>query len=103
MAASPVTASRRRMLEPIDPSVTIFRRPMSPRAETWVPPQSSIEFGPARSTRTVSPYLSPKKAMAPRASASSLVVSKWSQAAFARTSALTRSSISTTCPSVSPS
>ena len=91
------------MLEPIEPSLTILRSPMSPRAATCVPPQSSMEFGPARRTRTLSPYFSPKKAMAPSASASSLVVSKWSQAALSRTSALTRSSISATCPSVRPS
>ena len=40
--------------------------PMSPAACTWVPPQSSMEL-PTSSTRTTSPYLSPKKAMAPSA------------------------------------
>ncbi len=39
---------------------------MNPSAWTCVPPQSSIECSPASSTRTRSPYLSPKNAMAPR-------------------------------------
>ena len=55
---------------------------MSPSALTWVPPQSSVECSPASSTRTTSPYLSPKNAMAPSDRASSIEVSKW------RTSAL---------------
>ena len=71
----PVTASMRRRLAPIDASDTIFTGPMSPSARTWVPPHSSIEWRPASSTRTMSPYLSPKNAMAPSAAASALVVS----------------------------
>ena len=62
-------ASSRRRFEPIEPSETIFTGPMSPSARTWVPPHSSVECGPASSTRTMSPYLSPKKAMAPICSA----------------------------------
>ena len=62
----PVTASMRRRFEPIDPSDTIFIGPMSPVRRTWVPPHSSVEWGPASSTRTMSPYFSPKNAMAPR-------------------------------------
>ena len=73
--AAPVTASMRRRFEPIDDSLTILIVPMSPVARTCVPPHSSID-GPASSTRTMSPYLSPKNAIAPSASASSLVVSK---------------------------
>ena len=68
---SPVTASMRRRLEPIEPSLTTLIVPMSPVARTCVPPHSSIEL-PASSTRTMSPYLSPKKAIAPSASASDL-------------------------------
>ena len=60
----------RRVLAPIDPSETIETGPIWPRASTWVPPQNSSECGPARTTRTTSPYLSPKKAKAPMASAS---------------------------------
>ena len=65
----------RRWFEPIELSLTILTGPMSPVARTWVPPHSSVECGPASSTRTMSPYLSPKKAMAPSCSAKSLVVS----------------------------
>ena len=61
----------RRRLEPIEPSLTTLIVPMSPVARTCVPPHSSID-GPASSTRTMSPYLSPKKAIAPIASASAL-------------------------------
>ena len=71
----PVTASMRRRLEPIEPSLTILMVPMSPSARTCVPPHSSRLLRPASSTRTMSPYLSPKKAMAPIASASAFVVS----------------------------
>ena len=59
----------------MEASETILTGPMSPSARTWVPPHSSIEWRPASSTRTTSPYLSPKKAIAPRLAASALVVS----------------------------
>ncbi len=72
---APVTASMRRRLEPIDPSLTTLTVPMSPVARTWVPPHSSRLLRPASRTRTMSPYLSPKKAVAPIASASSFDVS----------------------------
>ena len=71
----PVTASMRRVLEPIEASDMTVMGPIMPRAPTWVPPHSSTEWGPARTTRTRSPYLSPKKARAPMASASDLDVS----------------------------
>ena len=64
-APSPVTASMRRRLAPIEPSLTILIGPMKPSACTCVPPHSSIECSPASSTRTRSPYLSPKNAIAP--------------------------------------
>ena len=67
---------------------------MSPRARTWVPPHSSTERRPASSTRTMSPYLSPKKAMAPSCWARSMVVSKWRHDALSSTSEFTRSSTS---------
>ena len=75
MGPVPDTASMRRMFEPIEASLMIFTGPMSPSAFTWVPPHSSVEWGPASRTLTTSPYLSPKKAMAPICSACSLVVS----------------------------
>ncbi|CAB4603868.1 unannotated protein [freshwater metagenome] len=75
MGPVPDTASMRRMFEPIEASLMIFTGPISPSAFTWVPPQSSVECGPASRTFTTSPYLSPKNAIAPLASALSFVVS----------------------------
>ena len=60
---------------------------------TCVPPHSSID-GPASSTRTMSPYLSPKNAIAPIASASFLVVSNARARSLRSVSALTSRSIS---------
>ena len=65
----PVTASMRRRLAPIELSPRILIGPMVPRAWTWVPPHSSTDWRPASTTRTTSPYFSPKKAMAPSRSA----------------------------------
>ena len=62
----------RRRFEPIEPSLTILIGPMNPSACTCVPPQSSVDTGPASSTRTMSPYLSPKNAIAPMLSACGL-------------------------------
>ncbi len=59
----------------MEPSLTTLIVPMSPSARTCVPPHSSRLLRPASRTRTTSPYLSPKKAMAPMASASAFVVS----------------------------
>ncbi len=46
-------------------------RPMSPVARTWVPPHSSVLNAPSptATTRTWSPYFSPKRAVAPSAMA----------------------------------
>ena len=104
MGSRPAMASRRRMFEPIDVSDTILSGPMSPSPRcTWVPPQNSIEFGPACSTRTVSPYLSPKNAMAPSFIASSFVISSCDTGALVRISRLARSSIATIWSGVRPS
>ena len=77
----------RRRLEPIEPSLTILIGPMSPVADTCVPPHNSSEL-PASSTRTTSPYLSPKKAMAPLSLAACLVISVADTRVLASTSAL---------------
>ena len=87
-ALVPVTASSRRVFEPMDDSETTVMGPIMPSAPTWVPPHNSMEWGPARTTRTRSPYLSPKKARAPMASASALVVSSTTTSASVSTSAL---------------
>ncbi len=70
----------------------MWKGPIMPRAPTWVPPHSSIDSGPADTTRTRSPYFSPKKAMAPMAWASAQLVSVTPTASSPRTAALTRSS-----------
>ena len=72
---SPVTAKIRRVFEPMEPSDSSVMVPICPSESTWVPPQNSSEAGPACTTRTDEPYLSPKKAMAPMLSASSREVS----------------------------
>jgi hypothetical protein len=64
----------RRRFDPIEPSLTILMGPMNPSACTCVPPHNSVD-GPASSTRTMSPYFSPKNAIAPMRSASAFVVS----------------------------
>ena len=74
----------RRTPAAIDSSLSILKKPMSPVRRTWVPPQSSLE-GPRVTTRTVSPYFSPKIIMAPVLRASSSPSSAVSAAALART------------------
>ena len=58
-------ASMRRTPEETDSSPVSLSRPISPVAAVCVPPQSSVEK-PSESftTRTLSPYFSPKSAMA---------------------------------------
>ena len=48
-----------------DDSDTILNRPMRAVLSTCVPPQSSDEKSPMLTTRTTSPYFSPKSAVAP--------------------------------------
>ena len=68
-AASPVTASMRRTPAATLPSETIRNGPISPVARTCVPPHSSCENPGISTTRTTSPYFSPKSAMAPSSTA----------------------------------
>ncbi|OPZ59194.1 MAG: hypothetical protein BWY87_01127 [Deltaproteobacteria bacterium ADurb.Bin510] len=72
----PATASRRLTPAETELSLMILTRPISPVAAQWVPPQSSTETPPIETTRTVSPYFSPKSAMAPMLTARSLSI--WS-------------------------
>ena len=65
----------RRVFDPMEPSDRSVIGPIWPSESTWVPPQNSSDAGPAWTTRTDEPYLSPKKAMAPMCSASSREVS----------------------------
>ena len=63
-APSPVVASTRRTPAAMPDCSTILKKPMSPVRATWVPPQNSREL-PISSTRTSSPYFSPKSMTAP--------------------------------------
>ena len=55
----------------------ILKNPILPVALVWQPPQSST-LGPNLTTLTLSPYFSPKRAMAPISQASSIVASRFS-------------------------
>ena len=72
-------------------SSVMVKNAMSPVRLTWVPPQNSLD-SPMVSTRTVSPYFSPKKAIAPAFLASAIASTSVSAGRLARTRALTRSS-----------
>ena len=85
---NPVTAKSRRVFDPMELSDSLVIMPICPSESTWVPPQNSSELGPACTTRTDEPYLSPKKAMAPMLSASSREVSVVSTAPASSTAAL---------------
>ena len=72
----PVIISMRRVPAATELSETMRKRPISPVAPTWHPPHSSLEKSPNFTTRTVLPYFSPKRAMAPDFFAVSISVSK---------------------------
>ena len=83
--ASPaVTASMRRAPEPTELSVRIANGPISAVERTCVPPQSSTDQPPMSTTRTTSPYFSPKSIIAPSLRASSIGVSKMRTGRFAK-------------------
>ena len=65
----------RRAPEPTDFSLRIANGPISAVERTWVPPQSSIDQPPMSTTRTMSPYFSPKSIIAPSLRASPIGVS----------------------------
>ena len=73
-----MTASIRRVAEPTELSERILNAPISAVDRTWVPPQSSRENAsspePISTTRTTSPYFSPKSIVAPSLRASSIGV-----------------------------
>ena len=98
-AAKPVTASIRLVPAETLPSEIILNGPISPVALQWVPPQSSAVKSPARTTLTLSPYFSPKSAMAPFETASSMVVHAILTGEFSITFSLTIPS--TSCSSLS--
>ncbi len=69
-APSPVTASILLMPLATELSAVIFIMPIADVFSTCVPPQSSLDSPLMATTRTVSPYFSPKKESAPSAFAS---------------------------------
>ena len=81
-------------------SEAIANRPMSPVARTCVPPHSSVLKPGTDTTRTVSPYFSPKSAIAPAAIASSVSFTSVVTGVFSRIRALTIASISSHCSRV---
>ena len=94
IAASPATASILRTPAEIALSDIILKKPMFPVFLTCVPPHSSTE-SPNFTTRTRSPYFSPKRAMAPIALAAFIATSRNSSMGIARrTSIFTVSSTS---------
>ena len=87
-----VIASMRRIPAAIELSLTIFIMPMLPVLATCVPPHSSTE-SPYLMTRTLSPYFSPKRAIAPISRAWAMGTSRCSSRAMVcRTRALARCS-----------
>jgi hypothetical protein len=82
----------RRVPCPIEVSATMITAPMSPLLPTWVPPQSSRDQPPKSTTRTSSPYFSPKSAIAPVAWASATGISRTLRTRLSRTAALMRRS-----------
>ena len=66
-----MTASMRRTPWAMPVSSVILKKAMSPVRATCVPPQNSFD-SPMVTTRTVSPYFSPKKAIAPAFLASAM-------------------------------
>ena len=92
-ALGPVYATMRRTPAAIDSSLAILKKAMSPVRRTCVPPQSSFD-GPMRTTRTTSPYFSPKIIIAPVWRASSRFSTEVSVSPFSRTSSFTRRSTS---------
>ena len=97
---APVIASIRRTPAATELSLIIRTIPILPVAETWVPPQNSIEL-PNWTTRTSSPYFSPNKAMAPSSFAFSIGRLRYSvKGIFSRILAFTKCSTSRSCSSV---
>src|ERR1051326_3533873 len=70
-------------------SETMANRPMSPVACTCVPPHNSMLKPGTETTRTLSPYFSPKSAIAPPAIASCVGLTTVSTAVFRRMCLLT--------------
>ena len=92
-AATPVTASIRRMPEPMLRSPVMTKLPIWPLARQWVPPHSSWLKPSTRIVRTCSPYFSSKNASAPAAWASAIVIHSIETGRSSRTMTRTSASI----------
>ena len=69
----PVVASIRRTPLATENSLWMWNTPTLAVLSRWVPPQNSTEYpSPMSTTRTLSPYFSPNRAMAPVFLASSM-------------------------------
>src|ERR671924_196581 len=101
-AASPeVTASIRRAPEPTEPSERTTKGPISAVQRTCVPPHSSREKPGISTTRTSSPYFSPKSIIAPSLRASSICVTNARTGRFSKIRSLTIRSTSARSSGVS--
>ena len=89
-----MTASIRRAPLPTELSERIANAPISAVERTWVPPQSSVEYSGIETTRTTSPYFSPKSIIAPSFRASSIGVSKMCTGELRKICSFTRCSTS---------
>ena len=92
-AVSPVTASIRRIPEPMLRSPVMTKVPIWPDARQWVPPHSSWLNPFTRIVRTLSPYFSSKNASAPAACASAIVIHSIDTGRSSRTTRRTSASI----------
>ena len=99
-AAAPVTASMRRIPDPMLRSPVMMKLPICPDARQWVPPHSSWLNPATRIVRTRSPYFSSKKASAPASCASAIVIHSTLTSRSSRTTRRTSRSIATRSSSV---
>ncbi len=94
-ASRPTSDSMRRLVDPTDDSPTTLMSPICALEDTCVPAHSSRDHGPPMSTtRTVSPYFSPNRAMAPSCLASSIGMTRVTTRRSSRTAPFAMSSIS---------
>ena len=96
----PTVASMRRTPEATLLSDLMRNIPALAVLSRWVPPHSSMENSPMVTTRTVSPYFSPKVATAPRALASASGSSSVVTGRPSSTASFTRSSTCRICSGV---
>ena len=88
--ACPVVASMRRTPEATENSLEMWNTPALAVLSRWVPPQNSTEYPPMSTTRTVSPYFSPNRAVAPVFLASSMSITLVSTGYPSRMDSFTR-------------